>query len=84
MNDNGSLFNDDDLFGSAEPVVRETRQPELESAPYAARYSNSRIKPISLDGLNPMQREAAEHVDAGQQDGDERECRDHGVTVSDL
>jgi DNA helicase-2/ATP-dependent DNA helicase PcrA len=63
MNDNGSLFNDDDLFGSAEPVVRETRQPELESAPYAARYSNSRIKPISLDGLNPMQREAAEHVD---------------------
>jgi DNA helicase-2/ATP-dependent DNA helicase PcrA len=63
MNDNGSLFNDDDLFGSAEPVVRETRQPEPESAPYAARYSNSRIKPISLDGLNPMQREAAEHVD---------------------
>ena len=62
MNDNGSLFNDDDLFGSAEPVVRETRQPEPESAPYAARYSNSRIKPISLDGLNPMQREAAEHV----------------------
>jgi DNA helicase-2/ATP-dependent DNA helicase PcrA len=44
-------------------VVRETRQPEPESAPYAARYSNSRIKPISLDGLNPMQREAAEHVD---------------------
>ena len=63
MNDNGSLFNDDDLFGSAEPVVRETRQPEAESVPYAARYSNSRIKPISLDGLNPMQREAAEHVD---------------------
>ena len=63
MSDNGSLFNDDDLFGSAEPVVRETRQPEPESAPYAARYSNSRIKPISLDGLNPMQREAAEHVD---------------------
>jgi DNA helicase-2/ATP-dependent DNA helicase PcrA len=63
MSDNGSLFNDDDLFGSAEPVVRETRQPETESAPYAARYSNSRIKPISLDGLNPMQREAAEHVD---------------------
>ena len=63
MNDNGSLFNDDNLFGSAEPVVRETRQPEPESAPYAARYSNSRIKPISLDGLNPMQREAAEHVD---------------------
>jgi DNA helicase-2/ATP-dependent DNA helicase PcrA len=63
MNDNGSLFNDDDLFGSAELVVRETRQPEPESAPYAARYSNSRIKPISLDGLNPMQREAAEHVD---------------------
>jgi DNA helicase-2/ATP-dependent DNA helicase PcrA len=63
MNDNGSLFNDDDLFESAEPVVRETRQPEPESAPYAARYSNSRIKPISLDGLNPMQREAAEHVD---------------------
>ena len=63
MSDNGSLFNDDDLFGSTEPVVRETRQPETESAPYAARYSNSRIKPISLDGLNPMQREAAEHVD---------------------
>jgi DNA helicase-2/ATP-dependent DNA helicase PcrA len=63
MSDNGSLFNDDDLFGSAEPVVRETRQAEPESAPYAARYSNSRIKPISLDGLNPMQREAAEHVD---------------------
>ena len=63
MNDNGSLFKDDDLFGSAEPVVRETRQPEAESVPYAARYSNSRIKPISLDGLNPMQREAAEHVD---------------------
>ena len=63
MNDNGSLFNDDDLFGSAEPVVRETRQPEAESVPYAARYLNSRIKPISLDGLNPMQREAAEHVD---------------------
>ncbi|MEY4247973.1 MAG: hypothetical protein RIS69_1520, partial [Actinomycetota bacterium] len=63
MSDNGSLFNDDDLFGSAEPVVRETRQPEPESVPYAARYSNSRIKPISLDGLNPMQREAAEHVD---------------------
>ena len=63
MSDNGSLFNDDDLFGSAEPVARETRQPEPESVPYAARYSNSRIKPISLDGLNPMQREAAEHVD---------------------
>ena len=63
MSDNGSLFNDDDLFGSSEPVVRETRQPEAESVPYAARYSNSRIKPISLDGLNPMQREAAEHVD---------------------
>jgi DNA helicase-2/ATP-dependent DNA helicase PcrA len=63
MSDNGSLFNDDDLFGSAEPVVRETRQLESESVPYAARYSNSRIKPISLDGLNPMQREAAEHVD---------------------
>jgi len=63
MSDNGSLFNDDDLFGSPAPVVRETRQPETESAPYAARYSNSRIKPISLDGLNPMQREAAEHVD---------------------
>ena len=63
MSDNGSLFNDDSLFGSPEPVVRETRQPEAESAPYAARYSNSRIKPISLDGLNPMQREAAEHVD---------------------
>ncbi len=63
MNDNGSLFNDDDLFGSAESAVRETRQAETESAPYAARYSNSRIKPISLDGLNPMQREAAEHVD---------------------
>ena len=63
MSDNGSLFNDDDLFGSSEPVVRETRQSEAESVPYAARYSNSRIKPISLDGLNPMQREAAEHVD---------------------
>ena len=63
MSDNGSLFNDDSLFGSPEPVVRESRQPEAESAPYAARYSNSRIKPISLDGLNPMQREAAEHVD---------------------
>jgi len=63
MSDNGSLFNDDDLFGSAESVIRETRQPEPESVPYAARYSNSRIKPISLDGLNPMQREAAEHVD---------------------
>ncbi len=63
MNDNGSLFNDADLFGSAESAVRETRQAETESAPYAARYSNSRIKPISLDGLNPMQREAAEHVD---------------------
>ena len=62
MSDSGSLFNDDDLFGSSEPVVRETRQAEPESAPYAARYSNSRIKPISLDGLNPMQREAAEHV----------------------
>ena len=62
MSDSGSLFNDDDLFGSSEPVVRETRQSEPESAPYAARYSNSRIKPISLDGLNPMQREAAEHV----------------------
>ena len=56
MSDSGSLFNDDDLFGSSEPVVRETRQSEPESAPYAARYSNSRIKPISLDGLNPMQR----------------------------
>ena len=63
MSDNGSLFDDDSLFGSPEPVVRETRQPEAESVPYAARYSNSRIKPISLDGLNPMQREAAEHVD---------------------
>ena len=63
MSDNGSLFNDDNLFGSAESAVRETRQPVAESVPYAARYSNSRIKPISLDGLNPMQREAAEHVD---------------------
>ena len=32
MSDNGSLFNDDDLFGSAEPVVRETRQPEADQA----------------------------------------------------
>ena len=63
MSDSGSLFNDDNLFGSAESAVRETRQPVAESVPYAARYSNSRIKPISLDGLNPMQREAAEHVD---------------------
>ena len=62
MSDNGSLFDDDSLFGSPEPVVRQERQPEAESAPYAARYSSSRIKPISLDGLNPMQREAAEHV----------------------
>ena len=63
MSDNGSLFDDDNLFGSPEPVVREVRQPAAESAPYSARYSMTRPKPISLDGLNPMQREAAEHVD---------------------
>ncbi|MBJ7509367.1 MAG: UvrD-helicase domain-containing protein, partial [Ilumatobacteraceae bacterium] len=58
MADANPSFDDDNLFGSSPvPAV------DAESTPYAARYRNTRIEPISLDGLNPMQREAAEHVD---------------------
>ena len=58
MADANPSFDDDNLFGSSQvPAV------DGESTPYAARYRNTRIEPISLDGLNPMQREAAEHVD---------------------
>ena len=58
MADANPSFDDDNLFGSSPvPAV------DGESTPYAARYRNTRIEPISLDGLNPMQREAAEHVD---------------------
>ncbi|MEY2642890.1 MAG: hypothetical protein RLZZ368_1537, partial [Actinomycetota bacterium] len=64
------LFDDDDLFG---PPPREPEDPiddsldvfpdegNHESAPYAAAPSR-RFTTISLDGLNPDQREAAEHV----------------------
>ncbi|GDX26611.1 DNA helicase [Actinomycetes bacterium] len=58
MADANPSFDDDNLFGSS-PVPA----ADAESTPYAARYRNTRIEPISLDGLNPMQREAAEHVD---------------------
>ena len=58
MADANPSFDDDNLFASS-PVP----QVDAESTPYAARYRNTRIEPISLDGLNPMQREAAEHVD---------------------
>lgn len=58
MADANPSFDDDNLFGSSPvPAV------DAESTPYASRYRNTRIEPISLDGLNPMQREAAEHVD---------------------
>ncbi|MEY3167259.1 MAG: hypothetical protein RLZZ343_1062 [Actinomycetota bacterium] len=58
MADVNPSFDDDNLFGSSlVPAV------DAESTPYASRYRNTRIEPISLDGLNPMQREAAEHVD---------------------
>ena len=58
MADANPSFDDDNLFGSSP-----TSAVTAESVPYAARYRNTRIEPISLDGLNPMQREAAEHVD---------------------
>ena len=48
-----SHYDDDALFADSGPV---------ESAPFAA-PAPRRIAPISLDGLNPDQREAAEHVD---------------------
>ena len=66
------LFDDDDVFGD-EPPVREApddlddESPDdgieggYEPAPFAARAPRN-ITPISLDGLNPDQREAAEHV----------------------
>ena len=66
------LFDDDDLFGD-EPPVREAPddlddessdegvEGGYEPAPFAARAPRN-ITPISLDGLNPDQREAAEHV----------------------